>query len=165
MQQHMSAETDAAKRRLTHAQNRYQFLHEKQGFMMREITLLSKAQQNVLVFSNALAGADSKVRTTPLSAAVVKLNSDQAEQTYNALINYSLSWKLGRVGEETADYKIIAERHQAALDDSEIALAEWDNLIGVPMSQLVALHGSGIKPETIAHLISAVGVAAAIGAK
>ena len=55
-------------------------------------------------------------------------------------------------------YMMIGVRHEAVVDNSENALGQFENLVAVPLSQLVAYHGSGIKPEQIGNLISAAGL-------
>jgi hypothetical protein len=165
-QQQFSMELEAVKRQLNHAQSRHQFLEDKRDCLVEELNYLIPAgyyASDLLTNINKVVSTQTNVLTFP--AAIGHLDPNQSERAFDALLNYSLSWKLGRVGEELADYKVIAERHQAALDNSEIALMEWDNLIGVPLSQLVALLGSGIKVETIANLCNAIMVTAAVAAK
>jgi hypothetical protein len=53
--------------------------------------------------------------------------------------------------------------HRSALENSSAAFAQWANLIGVPLSQLVAYHQSGIKSEDLANLINAAGFGAIAG--
>ena len=77
-----------------------------------------------------------------------------------ALINYANSWTLGRLGEREIQKRLIAQRHSASLESSVNALRQWENLIGVPLGQLVMLHGSGITTEEIAALINALGLGA-----
>jgi tetratricopeptide (TPR) repeat protein len=163
MQQYSIA-LDAAKRRLNHANVGYQLLEQKRDFMHQELANLQLAQTNSLQLTASL-GRNTNSGGINLPLALAKLNSDDSQKGFSALLYYSLSWQLGRTGEDLADYKAFAEQHQAILDDSEIALMEWENLIGVPLSQLVALHGSGIKPETIANFCNAIMLTAAVAAK
>ncbi len=78
------------------------------------------------------------------------------------MLLYANSWSIGRLSQEEIDYKILGLRHIAVLDNSENALAQWENLISIPVSQLVALHGSGITPDEIARFISALGTTAGL---
>jgi hypothetical protein len=80
------------------------------------------------------------------------------EDALRALVYYANSWALGRVTADRIDYTLIGARHVAALDVSEVALAQWENLIGVPINGLVAYHASGLKPEDIAAFLQALGV-------
>lgn len=82
------------------------------------------------------------------------------EDVARALLSYANAWTLGRVPAEVSDYELIALSHEGAVDASANALAQWENLIGVPLSQLLAWHGSGIRVEDIARLLSAAGLAA-----
>lgn len=106
------------------------------------------------------------VPKTPASSLVV--DYEKSGITCKKLIRKTLgsftnAWTFGRLAYEDANYRIIAEPHQAILDSTEIALAQWENLIGVPLAQLVEFHGSGIKSENIAKLISAAGLGAIAG--
>jgi hypothetical protein len=161
-----STELEAANRQLSHANACHQLLEQKLNFMRQELEYLRSARKNS---EGLMAGLNNtNISQLTLLAALVALaksSPDDSQKGFNALLNYSLSWQVGRIGEELADYALIAEQHQAALDNSEIALMEWENLIGVPLSQLVALHGSGIKPETIANFCNAIMVTAAVAAK
>lgn len=161
-----STELEAANRQFSHANASRQLLEQKLNFMRQELEYLRLARKNSEGLMAGLNSTNINRLTLPEAlAALAKSSPDDSQKGFNALLNYSLSWQAGRVGEELADYALIAEQHQAALDNSEIALMEWENLIGVPLSQLVALHGSGIKPETIANFINAIMVTAAVAAK
>jgi hypothetical protein len=76
--------------------------------------------------------------------------SDCQDDIGRSLLHYANSWSIGRLAQEEIDYLLIGNQHKQALDDSEIALAHWENLLGVPITQLVALHGAGITSEEIA---------------
>ncbi len=69
------------------------------------------------------------------------------------LYYFSKSWTLGRIVQEDIDYKLIGLRHDRALDGSATALAQWNNLIAVPLSRIEAYHASGIKPNDIATIL------------
>ncbi len=82
------------------------------------------------------------------------------EKVFKLLAAYSNAWTFGRVPQEQSDYRLIALHHEAALDSSEIAFARWENLLGVPIDQLVALHNTGIRPETVSNIVNALGMGA-----
>lgn len=81
-------------------------------------------------------------------------------QAVAALSAYGLSWAAGRVPAEEAWLETLSNRHLAALEKSEIALAQWENLIGVPLSTLVAYHSGGVTAQEIAELIGALSLIA-----
>ena len=78
------------------------------------------------------------------------------EKIGRILLFYANSWSIGRLAQEEIDYILIGVRHSSALDNSEIALAQWENLISVPITQLVALHGAGIKSDEVARFLLAI---------
>ena len=77
-----------------------------------------------------------------------------------ALARYSHSWSGPRAQLAELDYRLIGERHASALSTSEASLAQFHNLIGLSIDQLTTLDGGGIRPEEIAELLQAAGVAA-----
>lgn len=76
------------------------------------------------------------------------------------LVAYSNAWTFGRIPQEEMDYRLIASRHDSSLDASENALAQSENLIRIPIEQLVKLHSSGITAADIANIVNAVGLSA-----
>lgn len=164
-QTQVALQLEAVKRRLNHGLARLSLLQKKRDYMLTEAFFLVVAQRNANQLVQTLSTSAQAIKDANFPKAIDGLSHVDAEVGADAIVNYSLSWTLGRVRQEECDYRTIAERHHAALDESEIALLQWENLIGIPLSQLVALHGSGIKPEIIANLISAAGISAAIGFK
>jgi hypothetical protein len=112
-----------------------------------------------------LRGVQTDLNGQDATKTIVSLIGDPADmlrhqRLASALLNYVNAWTVHRVAEEQADYMLIGLRHAAALDASESALAQWDNLVGEPITQLVALHGSGVKTQDLANLIQAAGLGA-----
>jgi hypothetical protein len=87
---------------------------------------------------------------------------DCREQIVRTLTHYANSWSVGRVIHEEIESQLIGLRHEAALDNSEIALAHWHNLIGIPLGQFEALYESGLKPNEIAQFLHAIANAAGL---
>ena len=87
-------------------------------------------------------------------------DATKQELAADALAYLAESWSIGRTPAEEIDFLIFGIDHRAALENSSAALAQWSNLIGVPLSQLVAYHESGIKSEDLANLINAAGLSA-----
>jgi hypothetical protein len=85
-----------------------------------------------------------------------------AELTGRALGRYANSFSAARVAQEELDYRILGVRHGVALDRSELALGQWENLVGTPLNQLVALYAAGLTPDEIARFLLAIGNAAGL---
>jgi hypothetical protein len=79
-------------------------------------------------------------------------------EIHRMLTELSNAWTFGYLPQQLAEYHRIALSHDSALDSSEIAFLRWQNLLAIPIDQLVTLHGTGIKPEDIASLIQALGL-------
>jgi hypothetical protein len=70
------------------------------------------------------------------------------------------AWTLGRAEYEKLEYQLIGQAHEGALDNSEIALAQADALIRIPLEQVAKAYASGVRPEDLANLIRALGLSA-----
>ncbi len=132
------------------------------------LNLLKKKRNAIRLELNFLAEAKSFQKNLPASCTNNALNDafekepSCREGISRIMLLYANSWSIGRLSQEEIDYKILGLRHIAVLDNSENALAQWENLISIPVSQLVALHGSGITPDEIARFISALGTTAGL---
>lgn len=105
---------------------------------------------------NSLRYAEQRVK----SAKAAKTKAEMQALTIESFAYLAESWSNGRTSAEEIDFLIAGIDHRAALKNSAAALAQWSNLIGVPLSQLVAYHESGIRSEDLANLISAAGFSA-----
>ena len=108
----------------------------------------------------AEAADKAAVGTHSVRAVLVNETSVDAQDVTRSLLLLSESWVAGEIPRAEARWRDIALRHDGALDASETALAAWNNLIGVPLEQLVAVHSAGITSEQIAALINAAGFTA-----
>lgn len=111
----------------------------------------------------ALRLAQGRVRQAGGTKAIAKEVGVTAERAFDALAYVAESWTAGRTPAEETDFLLAGIDHRAALENSSAAFAQWANLIGVPLSQLLAYHQSGIKAEDLANLISAAGLTAIAG--
>lgn len=93
-------------------------------------------------------------------AKAAKTEAEMKALTVESFIYLAESWSNGRTSAEEIDFLIAGIDHRAALRNSTTAFEQWSNLIGVPLSQLVAYHESGIRSEDLANLISAAGFSA-----
>jgi hypothetical protein len=150
--ENLRLQREGLKRRIAAADKQIALLFAERDAIREEVRWLTKASRSVAeVRTNCKPTGD-------LAADLQSLLPSCRENGLRALIFYANSWNLGRVVEDQVRYTRIAGRHASALDASDTALAQWQNLIAVPMSQLVAYHGSGIKPEDIVALMQALGV-------
>ena len=109
----------------------------------------------------ALRRAADRVETAkPSGALAAEQDGSTQEAAADALAYIGESWSIGRTPAEEIDFLIFGIDHRAALENSSAAFAQWSNLIGVPLSQLVAYHESGIKSEDLANLINTAGFSA-----
>lgn len=94
------------------------------------------------------------------SAKAAKTKAKMEALTVESFAYLAESWSNGRTPAEEFDFLIAGIDHRAALRNSTAAFEQWSNLIGIPLSQLVAYHESGIRSEDLANLISAAGFSA-----
>lgn len=86
--------------------------------------------------------------------------SNSQDLALKLLMSYSNAWTFGRLPQELNDYRLIALQYDAALNSSETAFTRWQNLLSIPLSQMIALHKTGLKPEDIATIVEALGLSA-----
>lgn len=111
----------------------------------------------------ALRRAQDRVQEAGGTKAIAEEDGTTAEKAVDALAYLAESWTAGRSPAEETDFLLAGLDHRAALENSSAAFAQWGNLIGVPLSQLLAYHQSGIKSEDLANLINAAGLGAIAG--
>jgi hypothetical protein len=154
--EHLRLEAEALTQRRTRAQQHRALLVKKRDAIIAELIYLGQAR-------GALARIDEPSKRVPLFEAYRRseaIRRDAAE----VLLAYANAWTIGRVAQEEIDYTLIGLAHESALDASAVALAQWENLIRVPLGQLVALHGAGITSEEISTIIGHIITAAGFGA-
>lgn len=115
--------------------------------LSREIVALRRAKQRA-------------EKAKPWGVLAAEKLARKQEAAAEALAYIAESWSGGRTPAEEIDFLICGIDHRAALENSSAAFAQWANLIGVPLSQLVAYHESGIKSGDLANLINAAGFSA-----
>lgn len=148
---------DALTHRLTNAEARLALLKEQRAAMIQELTLLTQTRDAVQKLrtdcnlGTAALADEFKATTTRPSCR---------ERLGRGLLLYANSWTLARVPQEEIYYRLIGLRHSAVLDASENSLAQWESLIGVPVSRIIAYHASGIRGPDVATLINALGLGA-----
>ncbi|UCF67765.1 MAG: hypothetical protein JSV80_00210 [Acidobacteriota bacterium] len=151
----LRARLEAAGRQRTLAQARQRLLMSEKAALVAELELLVEAGKHLARY-RASPGACPPIGS--LVAAFSDASPACREQLLLALALYAHSWSTARTSEEQLDYELIALRHEAALDSSEAALAQWEVLIGLPLMQLVAYHKSGLEPDDIARMTEILGI-------
>jgi len=149
--EHLNLELKAAKQRIANHREILSVLDEKLAAAEKELLYLNLARTQISTENYESLGCRTKTIENAFN------NQDCSEYLVRSLVLYSDSWIIGRLQLEKADYKIYGIQQIGILDNSEIALAQWVNLIGIPISQLVALHGSGISAEDISNIVNALG--------
>jgi hypothetical protein len=149
-------ERERIKRRIANAEARLGLLDVKRDALLGEVFWLGKNLGTIKLHRQREDTGNCEAKKSIVDTFQQR-NSSCRELVANALLYYANSWTLGRVVQEEVDYRLIAARHDAALDASEIALAQWQNLIGVPLSQLAAFHGAGIRSDQVRNFIQALG--------
>lgn len=129
---------------------------ERKALLDHQLTALSR---EIVALSRAKARVISEVKV-PRGVLALENDAINQELAADALACIAESWSVGRTPAEEIDFLIFGIDHRVALENSSAAFAQWSNLIGVPLSQLVAYHESGIKPEDLANLINAAGLSA-----
>lgn len=168
--EHLRLQAEGVRRSLAREDARLRLLNAKVIAMKREAGFLNNAKK----YLDGLLPDMNQSPTTPsvnpastnetcrgtggLAADYTNAKLECREIILRALLDHVNSWIVGRLPQEEIDYVLISQFHQAALDDSEVALMQWQNLVGVPLSQLVVYHSSGIKPEDIANFVNVIGL-------
>jgi len=159
--EHLRFQLELVESRVSRLKTRLALLKTKRSAVFSEYNYLTLAQQ---------AFAELKAKKLPSNNSDRSLFEDFASGSSDAkiliahaLINYANAWSVGRLAEKETDVLLIGERHSAALDSSENAVKQWENLIGTPLAQLETLHGSGITTAEITALVNALGLGAIAG--
>jgi vacuolar-type H+-ATPase subunit D/Vma8 len=152
---YLQSELRAAKDRLEAAKRRRALLERRRDGITSELDLLVEANKNL-----GFLQKKSCPRTQGFAADYAKASLECKSYALRALALYSNSWSVGRLEQNLAASELVGERHMAALRLSEEALDRWNVLIGLPLTQLVELYGSGIKPNEVAQLLHALGLGA-----
>lgn len=158
--EHLRLQLAAAQQTLATQTTRLNLLRKKLDAMAAEMSLLNTASR-WMTGVDTLADQKTKHPCKRTAALVVDYGGwapNCQEQVVAALLLYADAWTVGRLPQHEVDHLLIGLRHAASVDASENALLQWQNMIGVPLSQLVAFHKGGITSEDLANLINAIGL-------
>lgn len=153
-------QADAAQQRVTRANELVTLLRKKRGAMQDEILFLNEARENIVAAKCLALDATPEQAAPSLMVAYKEGGSDCKTPVAKALVAYSNALTLGRLEQELADYQIIAQAEDVALDDAENALAQHESVMRTAVQQLAKYYASGIRPEEIANLVQALGLGA-----
>jgi len=159
--EHLRLELERATRQVSFTEARLNLLHQQGVAFVTELTLLRQALTAVEGGPNPDPSKDcSQTKAFAQSYEVDYANKPTCRnRVVAALLRYADSWTVGRLREEEIRYLLISLDHGAALDSSEIALLQWQNLVAVPLGELVTFHRSGITTEEIGQLLQVLGLA------
>ncbi len=146
-------EIDSLKRRVANAKEQLSLMERKRDAIKLEADSLAEAAKFLKFAEEDQCGENTLIanfKPKPKTGNETDKISDCQDYIGRSILHYANSWSIGRLAQDEIDYLLIGNQHKQALDDSEIALAHWENLLGVPITQLVALHGAGITSEEIA---------------
>lgn len=154
--EHLRLQAETLRQRRDRADERRALVAQKRAAFTTELRYLAEAR-------TILGRLDEPTRRQPLFDAY-RRNEAVRRSVADALLAYANAWTVGRVTQEEIDYILIGEAHEGALEASAAALAQWQNLIRVPLAQLVALHAAGATSDDIAQIIGQLITAASLTA-
>ena len=154
--EHLRLAAEALGQRRARAPRHRALLVKKRDAIIAELLYIGQAR-------DALARIDEPSKRLPLFEAYRRSDAVRRD-TADALLAYANAWTIGRVAQEELDYMIIGLAHESALAASAVALAQWENLVRVPLAQLVALHGAGITSAELSTIVGHIITAAGFGA-
>jgi|GEM_PF-4221083 len=138
---------DRAKQQLSRVAEEMRLLRMRRDILYQEWLALVKAQSNL---------AECKPDDFAGGKNLRNLRVECRDGLSTAVLSYAAAWTLGRIPAEKVQWTLINLDYERALDASESALMQWNNLIAVPLDALVANYGSGIKPDAIGKAISGI---------
>jgi hypothetical protein len=136
------------------------FLQDEQDSLLRELEFLAVAKVAGQIATKPLTSKSCK----PLGFADVFPNahctSAGSAAAARALVAYNLSWASGRTAAQLDDRKITQQITWEQLRSAQEAAIARVNIQTIALSEVAAFGQGGIKPETIAAFLQALGVTA-----
>ncbi len=155
---------EGLKKKVANAEKRLSLTKQKKNAIEMEIKSLHQAKlfllkskecgkKELITYFNSKAKPDKKAAAQPKQDTkdVAEPVPNCQENIGRALLYYANSWSIGRLIQEETEYLLDGISHKEILEDSEIAMAQWNNMLSVPISQLATLHGAGITSEELAN--------------
>lgn len=147
-------EANGIEKHIFRAKERIALLEKKRAAIMDEILFLNEASKSHDTFLTTCTQRPVLYVSFRLATPICRL------LLAKALSGYANAMTFGKTEQELIDYQLIEQGHDAALDDSETAFAQTDNLIHIPVDQLAKIYAGGIKSDDLSNLIHALGLTA-----
>jgi hypothetical protein len=152
--EYLRLEADNIEKRISRGKEKISLLKKKRDAMVDEIMFLNEA-------TNSLDTFEKECPKKPVLYDSFRLATPNCRFLIaQGLSGYVNAVTFGKTEQELIDYQIIELGHDAALDDSETAIAQTDTSIRVPIESLAKIYSEGIKPEDLSNLIHALGLSA-----
>jgi hypothetical protein len=148
-------EAKSVEQRIARGKERISLYQEKRKAMLDELIFLNEAQKQIHSYDGSHCDKHPDLYQS-FRAASPNCRAYLAR----GLAAYLNAATFGRSQQELIDYQLIEQGHDAALDDSEIALAQTDGLIRPSLDLIATTYASGIKAEDLSNLINALGLSA-----
>jgi hypothetical protein len=158
-------ERDRMKNAASRIDERIALHSAKRDLLLREYDLLNRARDTLInnkEADDACAAQLAEKKTTLAKLPLMEAPLACRGQIIGALVQYATAWTIGRAPAEAAEWRLINVDYESALDNSESALLQWNNLIAVPLDAIVANAGTGIRPDAVARLIGDAELAVAV---
>ncbi len=152
----LKQEVDGLQKHITRGDERIALQKKKVNAMEQELLSLIEVKKALLTYDETKACP----KGGSLYADFNKGNEGCKLLLAQALSDFANSMTLGQAEQELIDYQLIAQGHEAALDDSEVALVQTETLILTPVTQISKIYASGFKPEDLSNIINAIGLSA-----
>jgi len=146
--EHLRLEAERLRTEMARVDQHIDVLRAQRSLIVTEVDSLSSAKASL----TACTAPDLTAET------FAKLPDGCRSALTAALIAYSKSWTLGRIPLTKLEWAAVQLQHERSLDQSASALAQWQNLIAVPLAALVRSYESGLKPEDIGRTLNALGL-------
>jgi hypothetical protein len=146
--EHLRLEAERVRTEMLRIDQHIDLLRGQRSLMVAEVGSLSSAKVRL-----------TKCSASDLTAETFAKLPDECRNAFTAaLIAYANSWTLGRIPQTKLQWAVVQLQHDRSLDQSASALAQWQNLIGVPLAALVRSYETGLKTEDIGRTINALGL-------
>lgn len=146
--EHLRLEADRLRNEIARTDQHIELLRSRRKLMNAETHYLSEARNKL-----------TKCKDRDLAAETFAKLPDECRNAFtSALIAYANAWTLGRIPASKIDWAVVQLHHDMSLDQSVSALAQWQNLIGVPLAALVKSYETGVKAEDIGRTLNAAGL-------
>lgn len=155
-------EASGIEKHVTRAKEKIALYMKKRATILDEIIFLNEATKAFDAFQalKTLKNKKECPEKTTIHENFLSATKECRLHLAQGLSGFVNAMTFGKTEQELIDYQMIELGHDAALDDSETALVQTDNLIRVPLEQLAKIYSDGFKPEDLSNVIHALGLSA-----